>query len=270
MKTDLERAFTLIELLVVVALVGLLGLTLLPARAGTRGRGQAVNCAANLGHLVRAWQLYAADNNGRLVMNFHDGYVPGAESPDAPWATGWLDWTTSTQNTNTVYLLNDRYAKLTKYMEAEPARFCCPGDRFVSEVQRARGWTNRCRSYSMSLSLGAGNALDGPWSPLYKQAKTMSALLTPGPAETWVFTEEHPDSLNDPGFFGPLGTTFPDVPGTYHNGCGGFAFADGHYELHKWVGTLASNQVTRIVSYAYRNNLSAPAGDPDLHWVSYH
>jgi len=25
-----------------------------------------------------------------------------------------------------------------------------------------------------------------------------------------------------------------DVPGTYHNGGCGFAFADGHSESHKW------------------------------------
>ncbi|HEY9174955.1 MAG TPA: prepilin-type N-terminal cleavage/methylation domain-containing protein [Verrucomicrobiae bacterium] len=270
MKTNTERAFTLVELLVVVALVALLGLTLVPARAGARGRGQAINCAANLGQLVRAWQFYAADNNGRLVMNFQGGYIPGVGSSDAPWATGWLDWSTSTENTNTVYLLNDRYAKLTKYMEAEAARFQCPSDRFVSQVQRARGWVNRCRSYSMSACVGGGNVQDGAWFPLYKQVTRMSEFAWPIPAETWVFAEEHPDSLNDPGLFSPYATRFVDVPASHHEGGGGFAFADGHYELHRWRGTLASNQVARIVSYANLNNLSAPAGDPDLHWVSYH
>lgn len=122
----------------------------------------------------------------------------------------------------------------------------------------------------MSACVGGGNVQDGAWFPLYKQVTRMSEFAWPIPAETWVFAEEHPDSLNDPGLFSPYATRFVDVPASHHEGGGGFGFADGHYELHKWRGALASNQLTRDVSYVYLNNLSAPAGDPDLHWVSYH
>src|ERR1051326_4047066 len=33
----------------------------------------------------------------------------------------------------------------------------------------------------------------------------------------------------------PSGTTsMPDMPASYHNGAGGFSFADGHSEVHRW------------------------------------
>lgn len=59
------------------------------------------------------------------------------------------------------------------------------------------------------------------------------------PAETWVFIDEHHESINDAGFGHP-GPTPPsnarwvDYPAVYHNGAGGLAFADGHSEVHKW------------------------------------
>jgi len=38
-------------------------------------------------------------------------------------------------------------------------------------------------------------------------------------AQTWVYMDEHPDSINDAGAFPPdAATNIPDAPGTYHNG----------------------------------------------------
>ena len=65
----------------------------------------------------------------------------------------------------------------------------------------------------------------------------MSDLTIPGPANTWVYDDEHPDSINDAGAFPPnTASNIPDVPAAYHNGAAGFAFADGHSEIHKWKG----------------------------------
>jgi len=67
-------------------------------------------------------------------------------------------------------------------------------------------------------------------------------LTRPGPALTWVFLDEHPDSINDC-LFGlhmpaatlwPRAATWDDMPASYHNGACGFSFADGHGEIHKW------------------------------------
>ena len=59
---------------------------------------------------------------------------------------------------------------------------------------------------------------------------------------TWVFVDEHPDSINDElfGMHMPAATSWPkaaswvDVPASYHNGACGFSFADGHSEVHRW------------------------------------
>lgn len=63
-----------------------------------------------------------------------------------------------------------------------------------------------------------------------------SDLVRPGPANTWVFIDEHEDSIND-GYF-VCDVTQPykmvDVPGAYHNNACGIALADGHAEIIKW------------------------------------
>jgi prepilin-type processing-associated H-X9-DG protein len=64
------------------------------------------------------------------------------------------------------------------------------------------------------------------------------------PTLTWVFMDEHPDSIND-GLFGMhmpavaswprTASTWDDVPASYHNGACGLSFADGHAEIHRWL-----------------------------------
>ena len=58
----------------------------------------------------------------------------------------------------------------------------------------------------------------------------------PKPAGTWVFLDEHPDSIND-GYFTEdpdSDSKWSDIPASYHNGACGFGFTDGHAEIKKW------------------------------------
>jgi prepilin-type processing-associated H-X9-DG protein len=51
----------------------------------------------------------------------------------------------------------------------------------------------------------------------------------------WVFVDENADGLNDAAFaFEMVNSAWLDAPGSYHNGACGFAFADGHSEIHRW------------------------------------
>ena len=61
----------------------------------------------------------------------------------------------------------------------------------------------------------------------------------PRPAKTWLFIDEHPDSIND-GYFdnNPDSNHWQDIPACYHNGACGFSFADGHSEIRKWRSKL--------------------------------
>jgi hypothetical protein len=56
-----------------------------------------------------------------------------------------------------------------------------------------------------------------------------------GPARIWVLLDEDPKSENDGGFaVGMNMAQWIDWPATFHNMGGGFAFADGHSEVHRW------------------------------------
>ena len=66
-----------------------------------------------------------------------------------------------------------------------------------------------------------------------------SDITSPQPANVWVLVDENPDSINDAAFAVDMNDKYPntvwqDTPANYHCGACGFAFADGHSEIHKW------------------------------------
>jgi prepilin-type processing-associated H-X9-DG protein len=93
----------------------------------------------------------------------------------------------------------------------------------------------------------------------------------PNPANLWVFVDEHPDSINDGAFFNaqknPNGPEWIDLPSNQHNGACGFAFADGHSEIHKWRVTVLKYPV-KLVDWGRTAVL--PPTDPDYAWILEH
>jgi prepilin-type N-terminal cleavage/methylation domain-containing protein/prepilin-type processing-associated H-X9-DG protein len=272
-----NRGFTLIELLVVIAIIAILAAMLLPALTKAKQKTQGIYCMNNTKQLMLAWQMYLHDNNDRIVIALHGGEARDAVGDPLlgkSWAEGWLDWTTQPNNTNTAYLINDNFARMANYISKSKDVFKCPADNFLSTAQRSMGWSGRCRSLSGNIGLGDGNATTGPWGAIYKHCVKYSDIQIPGPSECWVFVDEHPDSMNDPGFFNPSGPTLiTDTPATYHNGACGFAFADGHSDIHKWRACMTvprARQVLAIDGYYLNNVITGPSGDADIHWLSYH
>lgn len=98
-------AFTLMELLVVIAMLAL-GLAMLsPAFARTRTNSPALQCMNNARQMAMGWIIYSGDNGGSLAPN-SDGVNAGKTSTSPAWVADWLDFTSSTDNTNTAMLVD--------------------------------------------------------------------------------------------------------------------------------------------------------------------
>ena len=266
-----SRGFTLIELLVVIAIIAILAGMLLPALAKAKTKAQGIFCMNNTKQLMLAFYSYATDNSDQFVGNYHGGQaqnpdsMTAAEKATAPWVAGWLDWTTAQANTNTLYLTDPKYSKLAVYFGKAKNVYKCPADKFLSGVQKRAGWSQRVRSISSNIGVGTGNAESGPWDTYYVHVRKSSDMVNPGPADVWVYVDEHPDSMNDAGFFNP-NTGWIDVPANYHNNAAGFAFADGHAEIHKWKDSMTRAKITT-------SGLIAPTpvkNDRDIAWMRTH
>ncbi len=227
----------MLECLAIAVVLGLIFVSMLPGLARTRPSGQGVRCQNNLRQLTVAWGMYAADCSDTLPLNATTSAAIGGVNT-SNWITGWMDWTTTTDNTNTSFLSEPRYATLAPYFGRNPRLFKCPADNYRSAQQAWLGWKERVRSISMSIAIGQGDGKQAYIRGL-RIVTRMSDISSPPPARTWVLADEQADSINDPCLvvnptLYPANYQWVDLPAAYHNGAGSFSFADGHTELKKW------------------------------------
>ena len=270
-QTRVRVAFTLIELLVVIAIIAILAAMLLPALTRARVKAQSILCMGNSRQLMQAQHMYTGDNLEFFTMNVHgsvaqSGAVIGSAGSYYPWVMGWLTWDLSPHNTNSLYLTSDSYSVLARYTGRSQKIFKCPADNRVAPLQSSgRGWTERVRSVSMNGAVGRGNkaATDGLLNCERIFEKTTD-VVRPGPANLWIYLDEHPDSINDGAFFNAQKNyEWIDSPSNQHNGACGFAFADGHSEIHKW----RSSVLKLSLKFVDLSRIPVSAQDADLLWA---
>jgi prepilin-type processing-associated H-X9-DG protein len=260
-------AFTLVELLVVIGMVTLGALMLVPALARSRTNSPAFQCLNNARQIARGWIMYAEDNGGALAPN-SDGTSAGKTLASPAWVAGWLDFSSSTDNTNTLMLVDhDRYpygAFLGVYVGKNATIFKCPGDH--STVLEGGVATPRARSISMNCYVGNPSRT---WTShsRYPLCNTVPMVLRP--ADMFVTLDEREDSIND-GYF----ATAPDIlyqvvdyPAAWHANSGGFSFADGHSEIHKWLDPRTRPVIAS--GFQLPLNVNLP-GDKDVLWLAQH
>jgi len=241
-----NSGFTRVDLLVAISMLGVLAMLTMPLLGSNQTETSSTICLANKRQLMRAFAAYTTDNEERMPGAYHGGDT----NPNSAerWVEGWLDWNTGSANTNTLYLTSARYAQLAPYVKSNRFIFKCPSDIYLSAQQKRIGWRERVRSYSGNLAVGEGNAESGPWNAQYAHVKKTTDFNIPAPSEVYVFLDEHPDSLNDPGFFSPVGGpgafSMVDVPASFHDGGNVLSFADGSVALHRWKSALRTTKVT--------------------------
>jgi prepilin-type processing-associated H-X9-DG protein/prepilin-type N-terminal cleavage/methylation domain-containing protein len=246
---------TLIELLVVIAIIALLASLLLPVLSSAKAKGRQTACLDNVKQLQLAFQMYAADNGGKLPQNISLINLLELQVTNS-WAYGNMKDITEATNQNLVKL-----GELYPYL-METAVYHCPADTTTD------GGLPRVRSYAMNSWIGSAEMEAANYGEKgYRVFLKESDIAAVAPASLFVFIDEHALTLADGWFEVTMTDTEPFIrlPATRHQNAYNLSFADGHAETYHL--RARASQIPEIQSDAFveAGQLNITAQNPD--WI---
>jgi len=209
--------------------------------------------------------MYAEDNSDK---------VPSAWQRQGDWwPAGDMSWTGNpnidgANQYNWNPEITAKKSTLWPYCGNNAAIFRCPGDTYSCMVKGQ--FLPRVRDISMNAWFN-GAAASGFAPPGFRVYFKIGDCLNPGPARTFVFLDERPDSINDGelqvSMFGypdqPQQWSLVDLPANCHDGACSISFADGHAEIHPWQDVALTTRM------GHGPNVSAP-NSKDAYWLMDH
>jgi len=241
-----RAAFTLIELLVVIAIIAILMAILMPALNRAREQGKRAACLNNLKQMALAWNVYADDNDGKIV---NGNTATGSFNKDG---TCWAYWPGRGASEQA------RIDGVTRGLLYE----YCPNIKLYKCPTGIRG---EIVTYAIVDAMNGYDAISGSEGMV---VKSRTQIRNPGLRAVFL----------DEGRLSPASWTvwyseerWWDQITARHGDGTNFSFADGHADYWKWKDP----QTLEIANMDYdtwqgsgrQGNLSRATGSQDLHKV---
>jgi prepilin-type processing-associated H-X9-DG protein len=289
----------LIELLVVIAIIAVLAAMLLPALAKAKAKAQCVTCMNNGSQMSKAMWMYAGDNTDFFPPNPDDGNKTAGHEWVAGWVSGGMppgNKSFDTDMTNPNLITSPALDLIAIYIASSPGVFKCPADpRYglysgtdpnlratiipaIRSVSMNQGVGTVCPYFSRDGSGHLGKPtlpVNGPWldgthyhkaGQPYATFGKMSDFGVCSSAQILTTVDESPWSINDAALaIVAAAPQVHDYPASYHNNGCGFAFADGHCEMHHWRSFFYT-----LTEDAFEQTASGPLQYADWFWVASH
>jgi prepilin-type N-terminal cleavage/methylation domain-containing protein/prepilin-type processing-associated H-X9-DG protein len=239
-----RKGFTLVELLVVIAIIALLLAMLIPVLERVREQGKRVICLNDLRQLTLSWNLYADDNDGKII---NGNTSTGVFNKDG---TCWVYW----QDGDIIEQIEGIETGLLYPYCPNVKLFKCP-----------TGIAGEVVTYAVVDAMNGYDAIPGAEGQILK---SRMEILRPG--ERAVFLDE--------GRLSPASWTiwydqerWWDQITARHGEGTNFSFADGRGEYWKWRDPRTLEIAEMDYDYwqntGRNDSISYSPGNPDLYRV---